>query len=86
VQANANNDGIDLAGTGPGVVGEDGPTSLLDMLFGGDGAGGLGQGGVQRGSGGDSASDSSAPKRAEKYRREGTIIDVDVQEDDKPFQ
>jgi hypothetical protein len=34
---------------------------------------------------------SSAPKRAEqKYRREGTIIDVDVERDDdtsdKPFQ
>jgi hypothetical protein len=99
VVPNSSNDGIDLAGTGPGVVGDGADAkTLLDMLFGGGSGNGDGYGNVaQRGrpSDGDmntgSGGSSSAPKRAEqKYRREGTIIDVDVEKDDdssdKPFQ
>jgi hypothetical protein len=91
VQANAANNGIDWAGTGPGVVGDDdddAANSLLNMLFGNNGGGG---GGVPQRrssdsdnrSGGGGSSSSSAPKRAEeRYRREATIIDIDVQADD----
>jgi hypothetical protein len=99
VQANASNNGIDLAGTGNGVVGDDNDDAnaktILDMLFGGGGGGGRGGGVQQRRSSDDDrsgSSSSSAPKRAEeRYRREATIIDIDVQADDdddsdKPFQ
>lgn len=95
---NAANDGIDLAGAGPGVVGDGADAkTLLDMLFGGSSGNGDGYGNVaQRGRSSDDGNMSaggsrSGPKRAEqKYRREGTIIDVDVEREDdssdKPFQ
>jgi hypothetical protein len=101
VVPNAANDGIDVAGTGPGVVGDGADAkTLLDMLFGGASGNGAGDGygnvAQQRGrsSDGDTragGSSSSGPKQGagQKYRREGTIIDVDVEKDDendKPFQ
>jgi uncharacterized membrane protein YgcG len=107
VVPNSANDGIDVAGAGPGVVGDNAADAktLLDMLFGGgsgtgDGYGNVAQrgrssdgdmrtGGASSASGGGSS--GSGTKGAEqKYRREGTIIDVDVERDDdssdKPFQ
>jgi hypothetical protein len=95
VQANAANNGIDFTGQGPGTVGDDSDgASLLDMLFGGGGGNNNnngGGGGVQQRRSGDDAS-GSGPKSAEqRYKREATIIDIDVQAEDddgdnKPFQ
>jgi hypothetical protein len=92
VQANAANDGIDFAGQGPGTVGDSDGASLLDMLFGGGmNSNNGGGGGVQQRRPGDDASVSGGPKSTEqRYKREATIIDVDVEknddDDNKPFQ
>ena len=90
-RVNESGDGLELCNNPNDIMGESG--GLFDALFGGGaGAGGMGGGGMGdfdvmdvMGGGASSTSsmknDDSAEEKAKKAKRQGTVIDVDVERD-----